>query len=330
MIIGVNGYGYSGSGAVIDLLKEYKNLQVFDRCEFQWLHQPDGVFDLEYQIVENKGRQNSNAALQRFIRNSHTRPAFALQLASKGQFHKISKEYIRNLTLLEWKGYCTYEPYDIYRGHGNIISTFFDKAVTEVVCKVFPSFQLPLKRKTYFSMVDKGVFNKYTKQYLMKIFECLGYNLDRPLVVDQLFSATRPSKGMEYFKKAKSIVVVRDPRDIFIDPKTTGRKCNFMPCNTVDNFILYYQKMHEEIDKYKKNGEVLIISFEDLVLKYKDTIKKIENYLGIRSDDHIFVKKYFNPDISCKNVGRYINFPEYKEDIKKIENSLSSWLYEIE
>ena len=107
MIIGVNGYGYSGSGAVIDLLKEYKEIQVLDKFEFQWLHQPDGIFDLEYQVVENKGRQNSNAALQRFIRNSRMRPAFALQLATMGKFHKISKEYIQNISLVEWKGYCT-------------------------------------------------------------------------------------------------------------------------------------------------------------------------------------------------------------------------------
>lgn len=330
MIIGVNGYGYSGSGAVIDLLKEYKEIQVLDKFEFQWLHQPDGIFDLEYQVVENKGRQNSNAALQRFIRNSRMRPAFALQLATMGKFHKISKEYIQNISLVEWKGYCTYEPYDIYRGHGNIITTFFDKVVTEVVCKVFHSFQLPLKRKTYFSMLDKAEFNEHTNKYLKEIFKCLGYNLNTPLVVDQLFSATRPSKGMEYFNQAKSIVVIRDPRDIFVDPKTTGRKCNFMPSDTVDNFILYYRKMHKEIDKYKHKSDVLIIPFEDLVLKYKDTVKKIETYLGIRSDDHINVKKYFNPEISCKNVGRYKNFPEYKEDITKIENSLCSWLYKFE
>ena len=65
-IISVSGFGYSGSGAVIDYLKGYSNISVFDAVEFQLLHEADGLLDLRYFLSESRERISCNAAINRF------------------------------------------------------------------------------------------------------------------------------------------------------------------------------------------------------------------------------------------------------------------------
>ena len=54
MIIGVTGYGFSGSSAVYDLLKEYDD-NIFIKtnrvCEFSIAYESDGLFDLEKNVL---------------------------------------------------------------------------------------------------------------------------------------------------------------------------------------------------------------------------------------------------------------------------------------
>ena len=68
MIIGVCGLGYTGSGAVIDLLKEYSGLQVEDKDEFGLVFRPDGLQDLCYQVTHPRRYMSSDMAIHRFIR----------------------------------------------------------------------------------------------------------------------------------------------------------------------------------------------------------------------------------------------------------------------
>ena len=48
MIIGVCGFCSTGSSAVSDYLKEFKENQVLDMLEFTLAYIPDGLGDLEY------------------------------------------------------------------------------------------------------------------------------------------------------------------------------------------------------------------------------------------------------------------------------------------
>ena len=45
------GYGYSGSSAVVDLLKEYDNCDsISDNFEFRLIKDPGGLEDLRYHL----------------------------------------------------------------------------------------------------------------------------------------------------------------------------------------------------------------------------------------------------------------------------------------
>ena len=55
MIIGVCGYGYSGSGAVCDFLHEWDSCSCCPMdMEFSLLYIPHGIQDLEYQLMEKR------------------------------------------------------------------------------------------------------------------------------------------------------------------------------------------------------------------------------------------------------------------------------------
>ena len=60
-------YG-TGSSAVADLIKEFDNVSCVDRTEIRILYDPDGISDLEYNLIENPNRHNTSHAIKRFLR----------------------------------------------------------------------------------------------------------------------------------------------------------------------------------------------------------------------------------------------------------------------
>ena len=83
--------------------------------------------------------------------------------------------------------------------------------------------------------------------------------------------------------------------------------------------------MHAE-NMLKSYGpdHVLLISFEKLVEKYNYTKKIIEEFIGITENDHINELKFFNPDISNKNIGIYQNYLN-SDEIKRMSGLLKKY-----
>ena len=75
------------------------------------------------------------------------------------------------------------------------------------------------------------------------------------------------------------------------------------------------------------NVNTLKINFEDLVLNYNDTLKKIEDYLGLQDVEHINKLKHFNPKKSINNLQIFNRKKEYKIEASIIEEELKEYLY---
>ena len=75
--------------------------------------------------------------------------------------------------------------------------------------------------------------------------------------------------------------------------------------------------------------KVLRVHFEDLIYKYEETVKTIENFVGFDSDKHINKKRRFNPDLSIKNTQLFNGKTDYENEIKIIEKELKEYLYEF-
>jgi hypothetical protein len=72
------------------------------------------------------------------------------------------------------------------------------------------------------------------------------------------------------------------------------------------------------------NPNLLIVNFNDFICDYDLVSKKINYFLGLKTENHVLKHKYFNPNISIKNVGLYKNFKD-KNSIQLIEQELSNY-----
>ena len=71
-------YG-TGSSAITDLVNECDNVHDMGDYEFRFIQDPDGIADLEYNLVENNHRHNSGYALKRY----ENHPYWQQRLATK-------------------------------------------------------------------------------------------------------------------------------------------------------------------------------------------------------------------------------------------------------
>lgn len=328
MIVGVCGLGYTGSGAVMDLMKEFRGIQIQDGDEFGILYRPDGLEDLAYHVLNKRSRYMScDAAIYRFrelIRRSFGQRT-SLGNGISSTVLRLTDEYIEDICQVTWSGTWGFDAanhsraYNSFKGH--IAMPLAKKIESKYNIDCYPY------RKMYLSVAPE-LFIERTRKYVSDLILTMGYSDRGILVMNQLFSGDCPECGFQFINNPKAIVVDKDPRDLYFLGKFEVRdQCTWMPTNDVNSFIKYYRTIRKGI---KDNDNVLRIRFEDLIYEYEITLSKIMAFIGVKREDHIHPKKYFNPDVSKNNTQLFIKYSDYKEDINKIETELSDWLFPYE
>ena len=91
--LGVCGFGYSGSGAVVDLLKNNDNIMYPEIGEFTLTYLPDGLKDLRYNLFDNCSRFfSSDVAIMRVRRRVYL---MCVEKAyTKDQTKRITLEFL--------------------------------------------------------------------------------------------------------------------------------------------------------------------------------------------------------------------------------------------
>ena len=328
MVIGITGYGATGASACMDLLKEFEDVQYYKpHAEFQLLQQPDGIIDLRYHLVESRRRISINAAIVRFIKRYEYRRSDRLSTKTDGKYVPLSKEYIDSLIQVTWQGKSSYDPPDMLSKFDDYKYRYIRGGIRRLIWLFKPNSIWPPHRTRYYSCISEAEFVEKTKQYLEKIFFASGFDINKPIMLEQLFSLERPTEGGEFFDDFRTIIVDRDPRDVYV--MTNGylscHLTSFMPNNgDVKAFVDYYKGLHHSVSD---DPRVMYINFEDLIYQYEDTIKKLTSFLGLK---HVNPKRIFKPEWSINNTKTYLKYPDLSEDIKYIENSLSEYLYPFE
>lgn len=333
MEIGVCGLGYTGSGAVMDLLKEYYEVSVVDEQEFAIAWRPDGLGDLAYNLQNNHSRYMScDLALKRFriyassfwgLKNLRRR-GFSEHLAPKDFMH-ITDKYIDNITQVKWKGTWQIEAsYEslltrIFKWHFlmRLYNFYFKKYKKSILHYPIGEMRLSINHDKFY---DESI--KYIEELLLG----LGCDLKKKIALNQAFAGDSPEKSFCFYRDPYAIIVDKDPRDLYILAKMEiGMGASWIPTESVEKFIMYYKIIHENMESKIDTKRILHIKFEDLVYKYEVTIKKIELFLGLQT--HSQPLKYFDPNVSINNTQLYEKYPELHEDIVLIEKSLPEYLY---
>lgn len=328
MLVGVCGYGNTGASAVNDYLLNYPEVNMFDTFEFQLLHAVDGINDLKYHLVYNKERIGCNAAIQRF-RKFCKYGTFGKKMHNLlgVKYDNVCKEYLKRIAKVSWNGAVSaYDPIDISHDMKNPLIWRVKNRVQFEIARVNPSLLIQRYSERFFSFLSEEEFDAITADFLSKLFGMLNIDIHGITMVDMLFSATNPTKGMEFFDDAKAIIVNRDPRDVYVSSKLHKEDSRFMPNDDVCKFVEYYKILNKCV---VDNSRVMKVQYEDLIYKYDSVTNSIRSFLGIESCP-VNEFAHFNPCHSVRYTNRKALYAKYPDDVSVIERELSAFLYDFD
>lgn len=322
-------YFGTGSSALTDLFSEYSNVHPNNEFEFRFAHDPNGMMDLEYHLVENFNREVSGYGLKQFYKfckyNHGTFFNKKYEKYFKGKYLEYSKAYIEALTDFSYKGFWHYDlaSKGMFRYY---FLGIFNKI--NIKLKAKRASVLP-KEITYCANPGLDKFLLESQKYTSNLLECLNDDHKPYMVVDQLVPSTNTAKAMRYFKDEMFVFIVdRDPRDVYILCKTIWRWDHLFPQESVESWCKWFRYVREQ-SKNQKNDHIMYLQFEDLVYHYDECKKKVEKFAHLNPSDHILQFKRFNPKRSFYNTQIYLRDKRWDKDIKNIEELLPEFLYDF-
>ncbi len=330
-IISCSSYYGTGSSAVTDLVTEFSTVKSLGDEEFRFLHDIDGIADLQYHLVENHNRHNSGHALKRFKKlvDFHAGNRFIKRYEPyfSNRWKEISYKYIDSLTDFSFRGWWQYDLLD--RGIGYyyrklLINKIYKMTIgrkNERVLNVLP------KEITLCSRPTKEEFISKTKAYINELMQAANPEGAPMLMVDQLLPASEIYRFLPFFDDIHTIVVERDPRDLYILEKFIW-KCRVIPTSDVETFCKWYKytRAHRKTEVFDPE-HVMLIQFEDLIYKYDETAAKLCQWLGLKEEDHTMKLKKLDPAKSKRNTRLWEKY-DIGSDLDYIENELSEYIYD--
>lgn len=326
MIVSVSGYGQTGSSAVVDLLKEYDEIDCPHENELDILYVPGGILNLDYSLNNITARFfQSDYALTTFkkiIKNSKNKHN-TYNVFTNGKFYNLANDYFNKIYDCEWDGTASYDHYFYSK-----INIFFRYAIVRRLEKIFGTkpfekLNISYNRKMYFSIHPDNFLNE-TKTFISSIIKSANFNDNKIKLINQFIPGNFANECFKYINEdCKAIIVRRDPRDVFISCKYIRKTSSGYAPTNVNDFITYYRKM---IENKETNNNILYVNFEDLIYKYNETVKSIEDFLNI--SNHKNTNMYFKPEISVANT-KLFNRYNCHDEVSIIEKELKNYLYEF-
>ena len=319
------GYHGTGAGVIDDLLREFDNIAQGEyESESRYLHDADGISDLEYNLVENPHRLNSGFAVRRFQQYSKTNNHQLSKVYGK-KWLELSDEYVGNIIAFEYEGHKGWET-SMYGPTDHLIA-FVKKAINKIKPQKYrnPAWHDYYPgHKTIHAMLTEEEFLHHTKIFIDKLCDSIKHKPnDEFVVVDQMFPGKNIERYLRYVNDVKVIIVDRDPRDLYIRQRSLPD--HVLPNNPYQ-FCQYYRDIRPPRD-YVAPSNVLYVNFEDMIYNYDSMVKKVLDFLGIDESHHISPRTHFNPDVSIRGTKMWNKYPEYVDDIKIIERELPEYIY---
>jgi hypothetical protein len=328
MIITTTGYFGTGSSAITDLLSEFEGILSTGHFEQRFLHDPWGISDLEYHLVENFNRHNSGYALKRFekfmdsLSGKYLRKGY-YQIYGEN-FKKLCSEYISSLKYREYRGYWHQDVIDKGR-----VRWFISRLLSKVYISLVRNSERGLnelpRETTYLTSETEESFLIKTKKFTSSLFGTIA-NDNEIVVIDQLTPPNNIDRYLRYIDNCKVFLVDRDPRDLYVLNKYVW-KSKVVPTVSVEIFCDWFLNVRQDQTNVLNKGyeNIIFIQFEDLVYDYQNTISKITSFLGIEYKNHSKYR-FFDPKISINNTNLFTEYAP-KIDITYIENRLKEYIY---
>lgn len=319
------GYHATGAGVIDDFFREFDNVaQGQYEVECRVLQDPDGIADLEYNLVENPHRLNSGFAVKRF-ENYVKRTNRTYKKIFGQDWVALSNAYVKAITKINYRGYWHG---DIWLLHPALrYYHLFRRGLSKIAPKKFkkPSYYnyFPWLH-TYHACMEENEFLNCTRDYMDSL--CAAMNPDNKefVLLDQLYAPGNLGRYTRYMRDTKAIIVDRDPRDVYIFQKLI--KEHTLP-GDVHEFCTVYRDSRVRTST-PSDGGCLYVTFEDMIYHYDEYTKKVMDFVGISEEHHVRKKERFNPEISIKNTKLWEKYPQYAKEAAVIAEKLPEFLYQ--
>ena len=352
-VIAFGGYHATGGSVIRDILKEYQEIFVFP-TEFRILIEHKGLLDLENTIFNNGGCENIDLAIKDFLwlcsnlarkTTKFTRKGFDFDHYTNNKFSESIRLFIDQIS--DYKYMMNWHYYDFQK-------SYIRSQIERYAARLFGNSLF--EKEAYMCNIDYEQFQKCAKNLLINILDnsisasksknriFALHNVLNPLSINSI------EKVKKYFDDFLIIIVDRDPRDVFMDfpenrylpkGKSTLEQAklftkfylnNNFACSKVLLQAKLFTKFYLNLRKNQKiiasRNDVLLLKFEDMIYLYDSQIKKINNFIGSSKRSLSLNKKFFDPNKSKKNIGKFNDIhPDKYVAIKYIEDNLSEYLY---
>lgn len=339
--VAVTGYYSTGTGAAIDLLKEYSSVDLakFGEKNYEqiFLYDINGVFDTVDRLLNFNNLLNSNAIINQFRAEMYRLNDIdfgwfgGYKKLCGDKFINIIEEFIDEITEYHLKAdwYGTYEKrvLSVERIIKDTAAVFLKRR------KINKGFGkktvMDRKNRNEFSFATAVVLQNATQKLISRYLD-IFFDKDKIAVLDHLLMP-QDAKRVEKFTPPdfKLIIVDRDIRDLYMYNKYIWNEKwgdgSYFPTN-IDDFVRF-TRAYRSTEEKVFNDRILRIQFEDLIYKYDETVKLIEDFVGIENKDHIFTKKHFDPGKSIKNTQLFNLNAEWKKESELIKEALPELIY---
>lgn len=332
-IIAVQGLYYSGSSAVVGLLSEFDHVRVVGYAEPAWSRSVrhssaseccffscSGFMEM-VQAYDHATPEEADQRIKYFIAHCHAAcqrfgmAAWEYQPLLYGPaFREMTHKLLLDLLELDasTRERMAQLPFPFASTEG---------ADAEYDGCCFAHGQGKGQYVFYrFARHEPGVFHRiisgYLEQFLAQLHTGGGHT-----AFDQLLPRHLLAQVNAYLHTPiKQVCVLRDPRDQFLsafrhDTEHLPRTAEAYVESVRTRAKLYLQE---------DNPHRLVLRFEDLVLRYEETTRRLMNFLGLSPEHHVAPRAVFDPALSVANIGAYRSYvnPEFMREIAALAGEL--------
>ena len=341
----VSGFGCSGSSVVVDWAREFDGCHVFPD-EFDLFRHPDGVQDLRDALTRRISLRRCFIAMERFSRlvAVMSRPATAqfgrdYEKKAFSGFESLMQDFLDDLTAITYPASKT-ATWIALHGELSVFGNFTDEASLSTndrakisklnrransrskakarLAKALLRFHGQPRRTTLSEMhqpkvLDEKEFDALARQYFDKMAKCIGPRSKSHLVLDQAIGASGMPDGLNLMSDCKAVVVHRDPRDVYMSGLKAGR--DWVPTASPEEFAQWLSVAMPPIQL--DDPRVALVGFEKLVQEPERAFGFLADFLGLDMSQRKDMGRFFDPQESSANVGRWQTHPD-QELISKV------------
>lgn len=287
----VSGLYFSGSGAVTDLLKEYRGI---------------GIIPGEFDDFRRAG-----------MIGDHIQGRIARD-------YKCNVENVK-YNSLKWSRLCCKNKFNIKK----IFKYFFIRSPLGKISGG-GKYRIISKRISLLESVKSDVESsscsddkiKIGFEWVKKIKQLYVTGSDRAVFDQPIFLNAHKDIWPKVFDPFKLIIVYRDPKDqiaqlvklnlIYFNMETPTR--GLIEAYGDDRLAAIRYELDmlkakfrcaKKLQEVHGDDKVKLISFENLVNNYEKEKEDLERFLEISPSDHMNKKQFFDPDVSFDNIGLY-------------------------